>query len=262
MGVNERYFNKSLDEMMWMEEEQSKNNCNIRNNQIIEIPKQKRFDNFKKGFYKGLIEIGVTAIVLAFLFQGCTLDMTRRTLEAKEREQRIAEYNTNALKEEYITTKKLLDEYDKTARSSVQSAQKTTSKQTLMQQINSEIKKSSAKYNVAKALVKGVIKQESDFNPNAKSKVGAMGLMQLMPDTAKSLGVTNPFDIAQNIDGGTKHLSYLLKSYDGNVELALGAYNAGSNRITQYGDVPPFKETQQYVKKVMGYYKQYALEKW
>ena len=113
--------------------------------------------------------------------------------------------------------------------------------------------KASQKYNVPVKLLKAIAKAESDFNPNAVSKAGAQGIMQLMPGTAKELGVTDPFDPEQNIMGGSKYISDLLKRYNGDVKLALAAYNAGMNNVKKYGGVPPFKETQNYVVKVMKY---------
>ena len=115
-----------------------------------------------------------------------------------------------------------------------------------------EIREIAARHGVAAGLVEAVIRVESAFNPRAVSNKGAQGLMQLMPRTASSLGVRNVFDPRENIDGGVRHLRYLLDKYPGNVPFALAAYNAGEKAVDQYGGIPPYAETQQYVQKILG----------
>lgn len=109
------------------------------------------------------------------------------------------------------------------------------------------------KYKVPVDLLKAIGKAESNFDPNAVSSAGAQGVMQLMPATAKYLGVQDSFDPEQNIMGGAKYISQLLDKYDGDVKLSLAAYNAGMGNVAKYGGIPPFKETQNYVVKVMKY---------
>lgn len=113
------------------------------------------------------------------------------------------------------------------------------------------IEAASRKYNISSNVIKAVIKAESGFNSTAVSKVGAMGLMQLMPDTAEALGVKDAFDPSENIDAGAKYLKNMLSEFGGNLELALAAYNAGPNSVKKYGGIPPYEETQNYVRRIM-----------
>lgn len=108
-------------------------------------------------------------------------------------------------------------------------------------------------YGVSTTLLKSIARAESNFNPSAVSSAGAIGIMQLMPATAAALGVSNSYDARENIMGGAKYISQLLSKYEGNISLALAAYNAGSNNVDKYGGIPPFTETQNYVQKVLSY---------
>lgn len=121
-------------------------------------------------------------------------------------------------------------------------------------QILSMISKVCEKHGVDKKLVKALIKQESGFNTQATSKVGAMGLMQLMPATAKGLGVQDAYNPMQNVDGGVRYLKSMLNKYNGNIILALAAYNAGPGAVDKYDGVPPYPETQNYVKNILANY--------
>ncbi len=116
------------------------------------------------------------------------------------------------------------------------------------------INSSCNRHGVDPSLVHALVKVESDFNPYALSRKGAMGLMQLMPDTAMTLNVKDSFNPADNIDGGVKYLKYLIDRYEGNLALALAAYNSGETAVKKWGKIPPYRETQNYVERILNIY--------
>ncbi len=123
----------------------------------------------------------------------------------------------------------------------------------VLQEIHQAIANASEKYQIPHKLIESIVKAESAFNPHARSPVGAQGLMQLMPGTAAELGVKNPFNIQENIDGGVRYFKQMKEAFGSN-EKALAAYNAGPGAVKRYGGVPPYAETRQYVQKILKYF--------
>lgn len=126
--------------------------------------------------------------------------------------------------------------------------------QATQDEVDNSIVMAAARHNVDPNLVRAVVKVESNFNSNAVSRKGAMGLMQLMPSTARSLNVKNPFDAEQNVDAGVRHLKQLLENYNGDVNLTLAAYNAGSGAVRRSSGIPRYAETQNYVRRITNLY--------
>jgi len=124
-------------------------------------------------------------------------------------------------------------------------------------QYDSIISEFSKKYQVDFALIKAIIRAESGFNPNAVSRKGAKGLMQLMPETASRVNVSNSFNPRENIEGGVRYFKYLLSLFNDDLRLSLAAYNAGENIVAEVRSIPPYRETVDYVKKVLSYYQSY-----
>ena len=172
-----------------------------------------------------------------------SLDVTLQRIQSIEHQfQSLMTYGVQEPDKDF---QKILD-------SSIENKKSPT--QTSRTEINDLIEKYADKNGLDADFVKAVINQESGFNPNATSKCGAMGLMQLMPGTAQGLGVINAYDPEQNIQGGTKYLKGLMDRFDNNKSLALAAYNAGPNAVKKYGGIPPYQETQNYVKNVLSKY--------
>ena len=129
-------------------------------------------------------------------------------------------------------------------------------------ELEQAVSRAAQQHHVPPALLLAVMRAESSFNPTAISKAGAVGLMQLIPETAIRHGVWNLYDANDNITGGAKHLRYLLDRFHGNIRLAVAAYNAGERRVDRYRQIPPYKETQDYVKRVLVYYRGYKKDGW
>ena len=155
-----------------------------------------------------------------------------------------------------VDTSPVADTFTSSSSSANTTAANATSSGSVSSPENLEeyFKEASETYGVDITLLKAIARQESNFTPSATSSAGAMCVMQLMPSTAKGLGVTNAYDAQENIMGGAKLMAQNLKKYNGDVSRSLAAYNAGSGNVDKYGGIPPFKETQNYVKKVLGYY--------
>lgn len=180
------------------------------------------------------------------------LDITLQRMNSIERNFQFL-LNRNVVSEQQNSG--VNQDFHKILEKTVQSGNNVNSANTATRsEINNLIEEYSAKQGLDADFVKAVVRQESGFNPKATSKCGAMGLMQLMPATAKGLGVTNAYDAEQNINGGTKYLKGLMDRFDNNKELALAAYNAGPNAVKKYNGIPPYAETQNYVKSIMKSY--------
>lgn len=172
------------------------------------------------------------------------------TEAAKERAaaaaRKAAEEAERAARNEFATVlQDFINTYSNTGNTSGQAS--------CPQNLDAIFEEAAMAYGVSTDLLKSIAKAESGFNPNAVSRSGAVGVMQLMPATAAYLGVSNSYDPKENIMGGAKLISQLLSKYDGNTALALAAYNAGSGNVDKYGGIPPFNETQNYVQKVLSY---------
>lgn len=174
-------------------------------------------------------------------------------LKQKEKEVKAASPVADQTSGEAVSTQK-------TSNANVAATNGTTGKQntdgTLTTTLEDIFRRASEKYGVSYDFLTAVAKAESDFNPNCVSSAGAKGIMQIMPEEAKGLGIADVFDAEQNIMGAAKLLAAHLEKFDGDTTLAAAAYNAGSGRVKQYGGVPPFKETQNYVKKIAAYMKE------
>lgn len=169
-------------------------------------------------------------------------------------EQVPASFNINRLKEEVDSASSIIDNMAQSPGDSKNSG--AYGNEELINRLrgfDKSINKNAEKYGLDQNLIKSVIAAESSGRYNAVSKAGAKGLMQLTDPTAKDMGVTNPFDADQNIEGGSKYLSTMLEKYEGNLDLALAAYNAGPGNVDKYGGVPPFKETENYIARVKNY---------
>lgn len=166
--------------------------------------------------------------------------------QAKQAAEAAAATNTDTT--DFATV--LADTVDNTSSTPVTA---TSSVEYTNDTLESIFQKASETYGVSVNLLKAIAKAESGFNQYATSKSGAMGIMQLMPSTAAGLGVSDAYDAEQNIMGGANLISQLLAKYNGDVSLALAAYNAGSGNVDKYGGIPPFAETQNYVSKILGY---------
>ncbi len=134
---------------------------------------------------------------------------------------------------------------------------KRPSPKKMERQLDTHIRMVAEQHGVSPALVKAVIKAESGFDPNAVSSVGAVGLMQVMPSTARRVGVKNPQDPHANIEAGVKYLKMLLNMFEGDEALAVAAYNSGPGKVRKYGGIPPYRQTQVFVERVMSYYRSY-----
>lgn len=166
----------------------------------------------------------------------------------------ITLHRINAIENQFQSLMSYAQKPDADFQKILDSSVEKTKNPTSRTEINELISKYAEKNGLDEDFVKAVINQESGFNPNATSHCGAMGLMQLMPSTAQGLGVTNAYDAEQNIQGGTKYLKGLMDRFDNDKSLALAAYNAGPNAVKKYGGIPPYAETQNYVKSVLGKY--------
>ena len=185
--------------------------------------------------------------------QNYTVDLTFSMADPSEIALNIA--NTY-LSDRPITVAQVSNEPRHSPETQVAPRQKEVPRSPFEQIIN----QAATTHQVDPALIKAIIMAESKYNPKAVSKRGARGLMQLMPVTAKSLGVEDSFDPAANINGGVMYFKRLLDRFDGNVEFALAAYNAGSRNVRKYGGVPPFRQTRTYIHKVFKYQRQYKQE--